>query len=357
MSPAALLEAGTFVLSRPCDLLFEDIGGTQRPIGIAEEFASQQNNVGLSGRDDVLGLLGRGDHANGSCEDSRLAADALGKGSLIAGAERNRCFGNDASRGRVDEIDAQRLGLPSEGDGILDSPAALDPVRGRDAKPQGETFGPDFTDGFDDLAQDAGAVLKAATVLVGAGVDQGREELVNEVAVGSVDFDEFEASFEAAASSFAESAGDARDALRRQRFGLNGFGGEALRRGGIDGTPAAIGDGDDGSTLIAPRNGGRGFEASVGKLGSGYGTVVAKEANYTRQVLDMRVLPDAEIGGTDAAPGDDGGSFGEDGACAPNGASAEVDEMPVVGEAVFAGVLAHGGNGNAVTKRDIADME
>jgi hypothetical protein len=95
----------------------------------------------------------------------------------------------------------------------------------------------------------------------------------------------------------------------------------------------------------------------VGELGSGYGTVLAKEANYTRKVLDMRVLPDAEVGGTDAALGDDGGSFGEDGACAPNGASPKVDEMPVVGKAVFAGVLAHGGNGNAVTKRDIADME
>jgi hypothetical protein len=47
----------------------------------------------------VLGLLRRGDHADGSSEDSRLAADALGKGSLIAGAERNFCRGNDASRG------------------------------------------------------------------------------------------------------------------------------------------------------------------------------------------------------------------------------------------------------------------
>ena len=112
---------------------------------------------------------------------------------------------------------------------------------------------------------------------------------------------------------------------------------------------AAIGDGDNGSTLIAPRNGGGGFEASVGELGSGYGTVLAKEANYTRKVLDMRVLPDAEVGGTDAALGDDGGSFGEDGACAPNCASPKVDEMPVVGKAVFAGVLAHGGNGNAVS--------
>src|ERR1700678_3679889 len=168
----ALLEAGSFVLLGPCDLLLENRGGAKRPVGIAEELASQQDYIGLAGGNDMLGLLGRGDHTNGSGEDSRFSADALGKESLIAGAERNLCLGNDASRGRVNEVDAQRLDLPCEDDGILDGPAALDPVRSRDAKPQGKTFGPDFTDRSDDFAQNATAVLKAATVLVGASVDQ-----------------------------------------------------------------------------------------------------------------------------------------------------------------------------------------
>jgi hypothetical protein len=124
----------------------------------------------------------------------------------------------------------------------------------------------------------------------------------------------------------------------------------------MDGMPAALGDGD-WSAVIAARDASGGFKSCVGELSSSHGTVLAEEAHYPSEILDVCVLPDAEVGGTDAALGDDGGSFGEDGACAPNGASAEVDEMPVVGEAVFAGVLAHGGNGNAVTKRDIADME
>ena len=54
--------------------------------------------------------------------------------------------------------------------------------------------------------------------------------------------------------------------------------------------PAAIGDGDNGSALIATRNGGGGFEARLGELRSGYGTVLAKEANDRCNVLDMRVL-------------------------------------------------------------------
>jgi hypothetical protein len=61
-------------------------------------------------------------------QHARVAADALGKRSLIAGTERNLCPGNNASRGCVDKIDAERLNLPGEGNGILNGPAALGPV-------------------------------------------------------------------------------------------------------------------------------------------------------------------------------------------------------------------------------------
>jgi len=192
--------------------------------------------------------------------------------------------------------------------------------------------------------------------LIGTGVDQGREELMDEVAVGSVNFDKFEAGFEAAASALGESLGDSRDAFGCEGFGLNGFRSEALCRGRIDGTPAAIGNGD-GSALVAPGNGSGGFEARVGELGSGHGAVLAEEADGTGEVLDVSVFPDAEVGRTDAAVGEDGGGFGEDSARAANGASPEVNQMPVVGKAVFAGVLAHGRDGNTVTERNIADLE
>jgi hypothetical protein len=74
----------------------------------------------------------------------------------------------------------------------------------------------------------------------------------------------------------------------------------------------------------------------VGELSSGYGTVLAEETHYPSEVLDVRVLPDAEVGRTDASLGDDGGGFGEHRARPANGASAEVDEMPIVGKAIFA---------------------
>jgi len=179
---------------------------------------------------------------------------------------------------------------------------------------------------------------------------------VDEIAVGSVDFDKVKASFEGAARAIGESVGDASDAFGSESFGLNGFRSEALCRRGIDGTLAALGDGD-WSAVIAPRDASGGFKSSVGELGSGYGPVLAEEAHYTSEVLDVCVFPDAEVGGTDATLGDYGVGFGEDSARPANSASAEMDEMPVVGKAVFAGIFAHRGDGNAVAERNIADFE
>ena len=246
--------------------------------------------------------------------------------------------------------------LAGEGDGVFDGPAALGPVGGGDAEPEGQALGPDVADGCDDLAQEAGAVVEAAAVVVGAGVDQRREKLVDQVAVGGVDFDQFEAGLEGAAGGFGKGVDDGGDAFGGERFGLDGFRGERLGGGGVDGTPAAFGDGH-GRAVLAPGHGGGGLEAGVGELGSGDGAVVAKKADDAREVLDVRVLPDAEVGGTDAAFGEHGVGFGEDRAGSADGAGAEMDEMPVVGEAVFAGVLAHGGDGDAITEGDIADLK
>jgi hypothetical protein len=76
-----------------------------------------------------------------------------------------------------------------------------------------------------------------------------------------------------------------------------------------------------------------------------------------RKFFEVRILPDAEVSGTDAAFRQDGDSFGEDGTCSADGARAEMDEMPVIGEAVFTGVLAHGGDGDSIAESNIADLE
>ena len=53
----------------------------------------------------------------------------------------------------------------------------------------------------------------------------------------------------------------------------------------------------------------------------------------------------------------DCGCFGEDEGRASYSPAAEVNQMPVVGKTVFAGILAHGRDGDPVAKCDAADLE
>jgi hypothetical protein len=66
------------------------------------------------------------------------------------------------------------------------------------------------------------------------------------------------------------------------------------------------------------------------------------EINDSRKEVDVSVLPDPEIRGRDAPVRRDRGGFREYKAGASYGAGSEVDEVPVIGKAVFAGILAHG---------------
>ena len=71
----------------------------------------------------------------------------------------------------------------------------------------------------------------------------------------------------------------------------------------------------------------------------------------------MLVFPDAQILRADAAFGGDGAGFGEDQRGAADGATAEMDEVPVIGIAISAGILAHGRDDDAVAEEDIANLQ
>ena len=53
--------------------------------------------------------------------------------------------------------------------------------------------------------------------------------------------------------------------------------------------------------------------------------------------------------------GRDGGRLGEDQPGAADRKGAEVDQVPVVGEAIAAGVLAHGGDDDAIAEREASE--
>lgn len=67
------------------------------PVGVAEEFAGEENEVGLAAGDDGVGLGGVGDETDCGSGDICFAADAFGELRLEAGAYGDFCVGDEAS--------------------------------------------------------------------------------------------------------------------------------------------------------------------------------------------------------------------------------------------------------------------
>ena len=83
----------------------------------------------------------------------------------------------------------------------------------------------------------------------------------------------------------------------------------------------------------------------------------ANESHDARQRLDVRFAPNAQILRADARLGQHGCRFRHHQARAARGAAAEVHQMPIVGQSVLAGVLAHGRDGDAVRKGYVPDLD
>jgi len=277
---------------------------------------------------------------------------------LVAGADGDLLRGVVGSGGDVDEVDAGLLHELCEGYGLGEIPACAEgfggPVGGGDADQDGEVLRPRRADGVDDFEGEADAVFEAAAVLVGAVVGEGREELVEEIAVGGVDFDEVEAGGEGAVGGGGE-VGDDLVHAGAVEGGGRGVGVVEGDGGGSDGLPAAFGGRNDAGFL--PWDGHAGFASGVGELGAGVGAMVVEEGGDAAELGDVVVFPDAEVAEGDAGFGADGAGFGDDEGGAADGAAAEMNEVPFAGEAVGGGVLAHGRDGDAVGEGEAAEFQ
>ena len=69
------------------------------PIRFSQQFARKKDEVRLSARDDVIGVLWIANEPYGSRSDSHLFTDALGKGHLVALGDRNPRVVHSAARG------------------------------------------------------------------------------------------------------------------------------------------------------------------------------------------------------------------------------------------------------------------
>lgn len=103
-------------------------GGVQRPIRITQDFASNKNEVGFTGANDIVGLMRVGDEAYGSGENAGLFAQTSGEGYLKTGLGGDFGVGHQSSRGAIDQVDAKRTNKAGKLDRLIDIPAVFGPI-------------------------------------------------------------------------------------------------------------------------------------------------------------------------------------------------------------------------------------
>ena len=137
--------------------------------------------------DDLVGVGRRRDQADGGGRDPRLTPDALGKGHLIAGTDRDLRLRHQTAGTAIDQVHTFGLEQAGERDSLLQVPTAVHPVGARDPDAERKPLRPLGTHGAGCLDEEARAVLEAAAVAVRTLVGQRGEELMEQVAVGRVD--------------------------------------------------------------------------------------------------------------------------------------------------------------------------
>ncbi len=163
---------------------------------------------------------------------------------------------------------------------------------------------------------------------------------MQKIAMGGVDLQDPKACGKGTLSCLSESVDSALDFRNAELLGSLIGCGKGNGTGGVNRRPATLFGAKRSAAL--PWNLGACFAAGMCELHSRDGALGADELNDSGEEVDMSILPDSEIRPGDAALRSHRSGFGEHETSAGYGTSAEVDQVPVVGEAVFTGILAHG---------------
>ncbi|KWV86980.1 hypothetical protein PFLmoz3_03445 [Pseudomonas fluorescens] len=167
-----------------------------------------------------------------------------------------------------------------------------------------------------------------------------REKLVQQVPVGCMDFHHLKACGQGAPGG-GDKVGDyLLDLCFVQWLGLGVIGVEGNRRGPHR-HPAALLR-LDAAVFADPWPVGAGLAPGVGQLNTRHRALGRDKTGDAPQWFDLGVVPQAQVLGGDTAIGGHRRGLGKNQPGATHGPAAEVHQVPVIGQAIVAGVLAHG---------------
>ena len=238
---------------------------------------------------------------------------------------------------------------------LLDFPPSLDPVGGRDAHAHRQIGRHCGTHGIEHFERKAHAVFQRAAVVVDAVVRQRRQELVQQVAMRGMQFDDIQAEAGGAAGGVDEAVADTGEAglIECHRRWLVG----QVRDGGRCHRLPAAGLRRDQRAAI-PGCCARGLASRMRQLDAErHRRILAHPFQHPTQRGFGVVRIEAEVVRRDAAIGGHRGGFDDQQSGAGQRELAQMDEVPVGGLAVFGRVLAHRRDDDAVGQLQLAQAE
>ena len=177
---------------------------------------------------------------------------------------------------------------------------------------------------------------------------------MQQIAVGGVDFHHLEARRHGPDGRRPEVGRHLPDACGREGLGRGVVRGKGFGAGG-HGLPAAR-VGRQGA-VAQPGAEGAGFAPGVGQLDARHAALRPNEIGDAPQHRHLRVVPEAEVGGRDAAFRGHGRGFLHDEGRPAHRPAAQVYEVPVGGPAFNGAVLAHGRHHQPVFEGEGAEGE
>ncbi len=242
---------------------------------------------------------------------------------------------------------------------VLQAPAAFRIVDRRAAHEQRLLRRPGGAHRARDFERKAHAVLQAAAVAVRAPVGDGRQEAVQQVAVGAVHLGDIESGGLRAARCCHEGVEQGREIrVTGGRGRLPALGNRGVR--GPDDRPAVVASRNvvAGERAIAVPGARHACLApGVRELDRRDGALCTDEGRDARQAGNLRVRPEPDVAVGDAAARLDGGRLDKDDARAALCELAQVHEMPVVHQALQCAVLAHRGDHDAIARANAAQLD
>ena len=316
--------------------------------------ARQRHKIGAAGRQNGVDLVRRRDRAHAHGREPRLVPDLVGKRRLIHAAEDGLCLGDRLAGGDIDEVAAGLGERACDHDRIIAREPAVRPVRRRNAYRHRLLIRPCRAHGAEDFEWKTHAVFESAAILVRPPVCQRRNEAREQVTMGSMHLQHVE-SRTISAFGCGNEVRDHRIHVGARHFTRDGTVREIRKRRRRDDWPSPV-----LQRLVDsfPHELGRAFATGMAELHAEFGSRLGMheiDDPFPRRLMGIAV----HAGTTRRDPGVRGhvGHLREHEAGAAHGARAVMHEVPIVGQSILRGILAHRRNNDAILERHAAQAQ